>query len=142
MTEQRDEGLSDREQVNPSKPSAMEDSYDRLPREELSEEIEQVSGEGRPVHPELSPKRTILLVFGFFVAVLLIAAVLGVLVNWVLGLTVAVLGGVFTLVHPAVWASVQRSREREEAKERVEGHHGQREGKGRGTGEMEAANRR
>jgi hypothetical protein len=142
MTENRHQGAPQRESVKPSSAGAMEDSYDQLPREELAEEISHVSSDGRPMRPELSPKRTILLVLGFFVAVLAIAAVLAVLVSWLLGLTVAVLGGAFTLVHPAVWASVQRSREREQAKQRLEAHRGHAAGASAKPGETDVANGR
>lgn len=122
-TNEPDQTDMNREPVTKPPQGGSDDSYDQLPKEELSEAIEHQSADGRPTHPELSPSRTIWLVLGFFVAILIVALIVGILVHWALGLTMAFLGGVFTLVHPAVWASVQRAREREAAKERVESLH-------------------
>lgn len=97
--------------------------YEDLPKEELADEIEMISPEGRPADPEFGPKRMGLFLSLLVGVILLIGVVTAVFGSVIMGFAFVVLGLAWLFVNPAVWASVARARERNEAKQHIDQAH-------------------
>lgn len=96
--------------------------YEDLPKQELADEIEEISPEGRPADPEFGPKRMSLFLSLLVGVILLIGVITAIFGSLIMGFAFVVLGITWMLVNPAVWASVSRARERNDAKHNIDAH--------------------
>lgn len=96
--------------------------YEDLPKEQLADEIEEISPEGRPADPEFGPKRIGLFLSLLMGVILLVGVIIAIFGSVIMGFAFVVLGLAWMLVNPAVWASVSRARERNEAKNNIDAH--------------------
>lgn len=96
--------------------------YEDLPKQELADEIEEISPEGRPADPEFGPKRMSLFLSLLVGVILLIGVITAIFGSVIMGFAFVVLGITWMLVNPAVWASVSRARERNDAKHNIDAH--------------------
>lgn len=96
--------------------------YEDLPKRELADEIEEISPEGRPADPEFGPKRMSLFLSLLVGVILLIGVITAIFGSVIMGFAFVVLGITWMLVNPAVWASVSRARERNDAKHNIDAH--------------------
>lgn len=88
---------------------------------ELAEEIEFLSSEGRPAHPEHGARHIGAAIAVFGAVVILSAILIGTMFDRVAGLGLVIIGMLMIAVNPAVWAGVLRARERERARRIIEG---------------------
>lgn len=98
------------------------EKYEDLPKEELADEIERISPEGRPADPGMGPRRMGLFLSLLVGLILLIGVVTAIFGSVIMGFAFVVLGIAWMLVNPAVWASLARARERGEAKGNIDEH--------------------
>lgn len=87
--------------------------------EELGDEIERISPEGRPGDPGAGPRQIGLLFVLFIILFLLVALVLAITVRPMVGVGVAAFTLMIFAVNPEVHASIIRARERKAAEEHV-----------------------
>lgn len=99
-----------------------QEKYEDLPASELADEIETISPEGRPADPEFGPKRMGLFLSLLVGLVLIIGVVIAIFGSVIMGFAFVVLGIAWMLVNPAVWASLSRAKERNEAKHNIDAH--------------------
>lgn len=97
-----------------------EPRYEDLPTKALEREIERISPEGKPAHPEMGPRRLGFLLVGLAALILLVGVAVAILVDVTGGIVVAALGLALFLVSPGFWATIFRARERAVAQHRVE----------------------
>jgi hypothetical protein len=90
------------------------------PKEERAErvrhDVERISPEGRPAHPETGSAGVLAFLLGSVVVVALLALGTGVFAGVAAGLVVLVFGlGLAVLINPVVWTSMFRAEELREA---------------------------
>ena len=87
-----------------------------LPNEELAEEIQRVSPEGPPAHPEAGPRTIIKLIVGIALLIILAGILTAVFSGHViLGVVTAAVGLALLVLNPQIWANVFRAEERNRA---------------------------
>ena len=90
----------------------------KLSREEVASQIEEVSAEGRPGDPAFGKRRLTVLLLLAGLAFVFAGFVLGMTVNWPMGVVVAIVGLTIFFLSPIFWAAVLRARERGRVRER------------------------
>lgn len=95
--------------------------YQDVPTELLREEIKHESPEGLPGDPELGPRRLGWVIAGFVVLFIGVAVAMSVVFDPLAGVAVGALVLLLCCLHPAIWGSVLRARERGRAKEHITG---------------------
>ncbi len=96
--------------------------YEEVPADQLADEIEHISPEGRPGEPRMGPRQIGLLIGGLAILVLAGGIAAMALLSVAAGLFILALGIALLIANPVVWASIGRASERAEAKHRIEGH--------------------
>lgn len=100
-------------------------SYKDLPDEKLAEEIEKVSPEGTPAHPEVGPRRIGLFYLSLVFIGLIAGAIIGAMFGPRVGVGFAIVILVLLFINPETWAAFHRARERKRVEKRVKGEAGE-----------------
>lgn len=101
--------------------AATPPKYRDVDTELLREEIQHDSPEGRPADPKVGPGRMGWMIGIFVVVALGSAAAIGAIFDPEAGVAIGALLMLMCCLHPAIWGSVLRARERGRAKERLTG---------------------
>lgn len=96
-----------------------ESHYEDLPDDKLAEEIENVSPEGAPAHPEVGPRRIGLIYIIVVSAAVIAALVIGIIFGPMIGVVFGLLMLALLLINPGTWAAFHRARERKRAENRT-----------------------
>jgi hypothetical protein len=86
----------------------------------LADEIEKISVDGRPAHPDMGPRRIRRLIMALVGVILVTGVLVALLVDRAMGLGLAAFGSVLFIVNPELWATVFRARERRRAQRELE----------------------
>lgn len=95
--------------------------YKDVSTELLREEIKHESPEGMPGDPQLGPRRLGWVIAGFVVLFIGVTVAMSVVFDPRAGVAVGALVLLLCCLHPAIWGSVLRARERGRAKEHLTG---------------------
>ncbi|MFI4898140.1 MAG: hypothetical protein ACIARR_09970 [Phycisphaerales bacterium JB059] len=93
----------------------------RVKTERVREDVEKISPEGRPAHPETGSGGVLGFLIGSVIVVAMLAVATGIFAGVAAGLVVLVFGlGLAVLINPVVWTSMFRAEELREAERHEE----------------------